>query len=97
MVILEKGWNKFGYLTLFFIFVFMEYKLIENENTGVVVYQKTINQFEMLTPDGKPFLVQTIDSWDTYEFTTDLTGKWENVEKSSDLYEFINENLFGQY
>ncbi len=97
MVILEKGWNKFGYLTLFFIFVFMEYKLIENENTGVVVYQRTIKQFEMLTPDGKPFLVQIIDSWNTYEFTTDLTGEWENVEEPSDLCEFINENLYGQY
>ena len=97
MVILEKGWNKFGYLTLFFIFVFMEYKLIENENTGVVVYQRTIKQFEMLTPDGKPFLVQIIDSWNTYEFTTDLTGEGENVEEPSDLCEFINENLYGQY
>jgi|LakMenE18May11ns_1017448.scaffolds.fasta_scaffold9412323_2 hypothetical protein len=95
MVIFKKGSNKFGYLTLFFIFVFMEYKLIENENTGVVVYQRTIKEFEMLTPDGKPFLVQIIDSWDTWEFTTDLTGKWEKVEEPSDLYDFINENLYG--
>jgi hypothetical protein len=49
----------------------------------------------MLTSDGKPFLVQIIDSWDTWEFTTDLTGKWEKVEEPSDLYDFINENLYG--
>lgn len=73
----------------------MEYKLIENEDTGVVVYQKTIKEFEMLTPDDKPFLVQIIDSRDTWEYTTNLTGKWENVEQPSDLYDFISENLYG--
>jgi len=73
----------------------MDYKLIENENTGRIVYQKTIKEFEMLTPDGKPFLVQIVDSRDTFEFITNLTGEWERVEYPSDLNDFISEELYG--
>lgn len=73
----------------------MEYKLVENENTGRIVYQKTIKEFEMLTPDDKPFLVQIVDSGDTWEFLSNLTGEWERVEEPSDLYDFISEDLYG--
>jgi hypothetical protein len=73
----------------------MEYKLIENENTGRIVYQKTIKEFEMLTADGTPFLVQIVDSSDSWEFLTNLTGEWEKVEKPSELYDFISEELYG--
>ncbi len=80
---------------VFYYILFMEYKLIENENTGRIVYQKTIKEFEMLTADGTPFLVLIVDSWDTWEFLTNLTGEWEKVEKSSELYDFISEELYG--
>jgi hypothetical protein len=49
----------------------------------------------MLTADGTPFLVQIVDSWDTWEFLTNLTGEWEKVEKPSELYDFISEELYG--
>ncbi len=57
----------------------MEYRLVENENTGRIVYQKTIKEFEMLTPDGKPFLVQIVDSWDTWEFLTNMANNFYNT------------------
>lgn len=80
---------------VFYYLLFMEYKLIENENTGRIVYQKTIKEFEMLTADGIPFLVQIVDSSDSWEFLTNLTGEWEKVEKPSELYDFISEELYG--
>jgi hypothetical protein len=49
----------------------------------------------METPDGEPFLVQIVDSWDTWEFMTNMTGEWEEVEKPSELYDFISEELYG--
>lgn len=80
---------------VFYYLLVMEYKLIENENTGRIVYQKTIKEFEMLTADGTPFLVQIVDSSDSWEFLTNLTGEWEKVEKPSELYDFISEELYG--
>jgi hypothetical protein len=73
----------------------MEYKLIENENTGIVISQQTVKQFELESPSGKTFFVRIIDSGDSYKFTTDITGEWSDVDKPSDLYDFINEECYG--
>lgn len=73
----------------------MEYKLIENENTGIVVFQQTVKQFELESPSGESFLVRIVDSGDSYKFITDITGNWEDVEEPSDLYDFINEECYG--
>lgn len=73
----------------------MDYKLIENENTGKVVSQQTVKQFEIESPSGESFLVRIVDNGDSYKFITDITGNWEDVEEPSDLYDFINEECYG--
>lgn len=73
----------------------MDYKLIEDEFTGKVVSQQTTKQFELVSPSGKSFLVRIVDFSDGYKFITDLTGNWEDVERPSDLYNFINEEIYG--
>ncbi len=73
----------------------MDYKLIENENTGRVVSHQTVKEFEIKFSMGEPFLVRIVDNGDSYKFITDITGDWEDVEKPSDLYDFINEECYG--
>lgn len=73
----------------------MDYKLIENENTGRVVSNQTVKEFEIKFSMGEPFLVRIVDNGDSYKFITDITGDWEDVEKPSDLYDFINEECYG--
>jgi len=75
----------------------MEYKLIENQDTGRIISEQTIKQFELKSADESTFFVRIVDNGDSYKFITDITGNWENVEKPSELYEFIQEEIYGIY
>jgi len=75
----------------------MEYKLIENQDTGRIISEQTIKQFELKSADESTFFVRIVDNGDSYKFITDITGDWENVEKPSELYEFIQEEIYGIY
>ena len=75
----------------------MEYKLIENEETGRIISEQTVKQFELKSADESTFFVRIVDNGDNYKFITDITGDWEDVEDPSELYEFIQEEIYGIY
>lgn len=75
----------------------MEYKLIENEDTGRIISEQTVKQFELKSADESTFFVRIVDNGDSYKFITDITGDWEDVEDPSELYEFIQEEIYGIY
>ncbi len=75
----------------------MEYKLIENEDTGRIISEQTVKQFELKSADESTFFVRIVDNGDNYKFITDITGDWEDVEDPSELYEFIQEEIYGIY
>jgi hypothetical protein len=75
----------------------MEYKLIENQDTGRIISEQTVKQFELMSADESTFYVRIVDNGDSYKFITDITGDWEDVEDPSELYEFIQEEIYGIY
>ncbi len=75
----------------------MEYKLIENQETGRIISEQTVKQFELMSADESTFFVRIVDNGDSYKFITDITGDWEDVEDPSELYEFIQEEIYGIY
>jgi hypothetical protein len=75
----------------------MEYKLIENQDTGKIISEQTVKQFELMSADESTFFVRIVDNGDSYKFITDITGDWEDVEDPSELYEFIQEEIYGIY
>jgi hypothetical protein len=75
----------------------MEYKLIENQDTGRIISEQTVKQFELMSADESTFFVRIVDNGDSYKFITDITGDWEDVEDPSELYEFIQEEIYGIY
>ena len=75
----------------------MEYKLIENQDTGRIISEQTVKQFELMSADVSTFFVRIVDNGDSYKFITDITGDWEDVEDPSELYEFIQEEIYGIY
>ena len=75
----------------------MEYKLIENQDTGRIISEQTVKQFELMSADESTFFVRIVDNGDNYKFITDITGDWEDVEDPSELYEFIQEEIYGIY